>query len=443
MSDQRNSRKRAVANVIKQANQQVALGDIQSATDILLTQIAGKKHKDWKKEYEQLMLRLFELCVERRDTATAKDAIHNYRNMCQHHDPNSLDIVVTHMFNIAERKLDAALRSCQVIEGDGRYFQTSLLDEEDEEAKEGMFGADPFAPETLLLSAVGVDEPPSLYQREQVMPWSQFLFNVYRGLLDALQRNIKLERVYHNAAQRLFKVCIKYKRSSDLHRLTDLLRNHFTKMGEYMARQAGGRGGEVEWSMTTLNLQLESRLYLLEAFCSTGASRDAVRVIPQVAEIIRLSEGDLPSRSQARRFLDCAAKVYLENGNYLLHACCLIELQSLCASTSTIDHSSLPDYALRENAYWSVSVAKTLEGGRKLLPTSELPALILVACLAIPTTGATLFGGASTTDEAAQQQLKTQATSYLLGLRFSQPSREVVLSHLMETGLVSSAPEFA
>ena len=64
--------------------EQVRLGHVRTAIDILLAQIVGKKHRDWTKEYENIMILLFDLCVELRDANTAKDAIHNYRNMCQH-----------------------------------------------------------------------------------------------------------------------------------------------------------------------------------------------------------------------------------------------------------------------------------------------------------------------------------------------------------------------
>lgn len=46
--------------------------------------IAGTKRRGvWTKIYESLMKRHLELCVDLKDHITAKDGLHQYRNLCQ------------------------------------------------------------------------------------------------------------------------------------------------------------------------------------------------------------------------------------------------------------------------------------------------------------------------------------------------------------------------
>lgn len=44
---------------------------------------AKKKGIVWTKQYEQLMKRHLELCVDLKDHRMAKDGLHQYRNLCQ------------------------------------------------------------------------------------------------------------------------------------------------------------------------------------------------------------------------------------------------------------------------------------------------------------------------------------------------------------------------
>lgn len=45
--------------------------------------VSGAKRKQWQKVYEPIMKKHLELCVELKDHRTAKDGLHQYRNMCQ------------------------------------------------------------------------------------------------------------------------------------------------------------------------------------------------------------------------------------------------------------------------------------------------------------------------------------------------------------------------
>ena len=52
----------------------------------MLHNVIGAKRKggqQWTKTYEQVMKRHLELCVDLKDHRTAKDGLHQYRNLCQ------------------------------------------------------------------------------------------------------------------------------------------------------------------------------------------------------------------------------------------------------------------------------------------------------------------------------------------------------------------------
>lgn len=52
----------------------------------MLHNVIGAKRKggqQWTKIYEQVMKRHLELCVDLKDHRTAKDGLHQYRNLCQ------------------------------------------------------------------------------------------------------------------------------------------------------------------------------------------------------------------------------------------------------------------------------------------------------------------------------------------------------------------------
>ena len=74
-----------------------------------LHQVIGVKRKGaWTKTYEALMKRHIELCVDLKDHHVAKDGLHQYRNLCQTVDPNSLETVIVYLMELSEAQATAA-----------------------------------------------------------------------------------------------------------------------------------------------------------------------------------------------------------------------------------------------------------------------------------------------------------------------------------------------
>jgi hypothetical protein len=55
----------------------------QFALEQLHNIISSSKRKQWQKVYESIMKKHLELCVDLKDHRTAKDGLHQYRNMVQ------------------------------------------------------------------------------------------------------------------------------------------------------------------------------------------------------------------------------------------------------------------------------------------------------------------------------------------------------------------------
>ena len=67
-------------NVLKRVNE---LMDKKFALEQLHNIFGGAKKVKWQKHFEPIMKRHLELCVDLKDHHTAKDGLHQYRNMVQ------------------------------------------------------------------------------------------------------------------------------------------------------------------------------------------------------------------------------------------------------------------------------------------------------------------------------------------------------------------------
>ncbi len=102
-------------NVLKRVNELIQNSSGKSAErekrlglEQLHALFANSKRKQWQKVYEPIMKRHLELCVDLRDNRLAKDGLHQYRNMSLNADPNSLEVVILHLIDLAEKRAAVA-----------------------------------------------------------------------------------------------------------------------------------------------------------------------------------------------------------------------------------------------------------------------------------------------------------------------------------------------
>jgi len=198
------------------------VGQHATALNLLHEAVVGKKRMQWVPAHEKLMLRLVELCVELKKPKLSREALHAYKTIC-HNTMNtnmppqlqSLEIVVRHLLNLAEAKLEQSQVKADKI----------VSDLEDLDAIE--------TPESIMMSSVTADDTKDRTDRQEVSPWLRFLWETYRGTLEVVRYNTKLEALYQTTAQQAFQFCLKYQRKSEFRRLCEILRTHFLNLAKY------------------------------------------------------------------------------------------------------------------------------------------------------------------------------------------------------------------
>lgn len=252
-------------NALKRADELENVGQKLSALQQLHDVVTGKRHRTWSKTYEEIMFRLLDLCVEMKKRNHAKEALMQYRNMCQQVNINSLEEVIKYFLNRATEKAEEARQASEVREAAARthscrslpcrrhrctpatplraapadwrhrhhLLQAKTLDtveDLEEDAK----------PEDLMLSYVSGDKSKDRTDRELVTPWFRFLWESYRSVLEILRTNPKLEALYAMTACRAFGFCLTYKRNAEFRRLCDILRQHLANINKCAAHLALG-----------------------------------------------------------------------------------------------------------------------------------------------------------------------------------------------------------
>lgn len=268
------------------------------------------RRRQWSKTYEGIMMRLMELSVQLRKPAMVKEALHKYRAMCMQSNVASLDDVVRALVAISEKNTEAARKSVseQIIEG---------ADDLEEGAME--------TPETLILEAAGNALTRERVDRQHVVPWMRFLWEVYRVVLDIVKTHNKLETCYHEMATRAFAFCVKYKRYMEFRRLCDMLRQHLNQLITYP------RNSPNDVKITdndTLQKFLETRFTQLSSAVTLEHWQEAYRTIEDIHMII--SMGKTKTRPQHMSiYYDKIMQVFWVSGNYLYHAHALYKLYTL------------------------------------------------------------------------------------------------------------------
>eukprot|EP00798_Chlamydomonas_sp_ICE-L_P024015 gene24015-9590_t len=188
-------------NALKRADELENVGQRQSALQALHDIITNKRHRTWSKTYESIMMKHIDLVVEMKKRNYAKEALMQYRNMCQLVNINSLEEVIKYFLKTASEKAEEAQSKATAV----------TIDVEDLE--------EDASPEDLMLSYVSAEKGKDRTDRELVTPWFRFLWEAYRSVLEILRTNPKLEPLYAMVANKAFAFCLQYKRTAEFRRL--------------------------------------------------------------------------------------------------------------------------------------------------------------------------------------------------------------------------------
>jgi hypothetical protein len=110
-------------NALKRAEELENVGQKAAALQSLRDVITSKRSRaNWSKTYEDIMFKLMDLCVDMKRRNDAKEALMQYRNMCQQVNINSLEEVIKYYLNRATEKAEEARAQAEVrgVGGPGR-----------------------------------------------------------------------------------------------------------------------------------------------------------------------------------------------------------------------------------------------------------------------------------------------------------------------------------
>jgi len=371
---------------------------------VTIANASKRKQSQWSKVYEQVMKRHVELCVDLKDHRAAKDGLHQYRNLCLHVDPNSLEIVILHLMELAENQAILAKQKANK-KALSAAQQISDLDQEE-------------TPESIMLASMTDEGAKDRTDREVFGPWLKFLWEIYRAILELLNRNSKLEKVYHKTCEKAFKFCQDYSRKVEFRRLCSMLRDHLVQLNK-TAGQIPKSRSVWEWSSDSIELHLQTRFSQLEVTTNLELWNEGFRTIEDIHKIMIIGKKTTKPKLMAV-YYEKLTRIFWVSENYLFHAYSWYRFYTL-----TLDYRS-----------------KDLKPEEKSL----LASCVLLSALIIPSikdnaTGGNLIDKISNnlvdsdeTDEVATEKNKQLAT--VLDFQ-ANPTRKALLTDIVNKGILN------
>jgi translation initiation factor 3 subunit A len=428
-------------NALRRAQE---LNDIQqphAALNLLHEILSSRRHKTWSPTYEKIIIFYLDLCLDLGRAREAKDGLHQYRNLSQSQAPGSLEGVIRHLIEKAEKKCRDAKeaadkgeslkpKSTSEEEGAGE----DVADEEDMDLYDGN-------PQSILLSTMSTD--PEKAQRETAMlfPALKFLWEVYRAVLDILKSNSKLERLYHGAAVAALRFCAEYKRRVEFRRLCDMMRMHLGNLTKYggvnvVRFEDGGKNNKVRgwegWTAESIELHLQTRFAQLETSSALRLYTEGFRTVEDIYNILQISRTRRklpgvnippPKAKIMAAYYEKLTNLFWVSENYLFHAFAWYKYYSLCKEYN-----------------------RGMSEDMKKMQASA----VLLAALCIPSNTGDKKKAAkplgrdaiqsTVEDDIAKEKMARMAT--LLGFHTTEPSREAILAEIRSRNIMEDVPEY-
>ncbi|XP_011270507.1 hypothetical protein CAOG_08853, partial [Capsaspora owczarzaki ATCC 30864] len=285
-------------SALTRAQELIDVGKKQVAIEILSDAINNKKNA-WSKTLDEIMIKLIDLCVETRKSKQIKDALYVYKQVCQHINLASLEVIVRHFLTLAVSEAEKAREKSA--------SSAQLADIEDLEAAE--------TPESLMLSLVSGEGTKDRTDRELLAPWLRFLWDAYRTVLDILRNNAKLEGLYAHTARHAFLFCIKYARKTEFRRTCQLLRDHLDFIQKYSHVLHAVNLTQPE----SHQLHLELRFDQLNTAMQLELWQEAFKAIEDIHSLIGLSKR-APKPQVKALYYQRLTQVFWKSENLLFHA---------------------------------------------------------------------------------------------------------------------------
>ena len=233
-------------NALRRAEELISISQPIAALALLHEVLSSRRHKTWSPTYEKIIICYLDLCLQLNRAREAKDGLHQYRNLSQSQAPGSLEAVIRHLIECAEKRCraakeaadrgeDVAVDAAGAAAAGGTTTEESAVTDVDDDADDADFYASTASgtPQSILLSTMSTDPEKAQRDTAVLLPALKFLWEVYRAVLDILKSNSKLERLYHGVAVAALRFCGEYKRRVEFRRLCDMMRMHLGNLQKY------------------------------------------------------------------------------------------------------------------------------------------------------------------------------------------------------------------
>mmetsp|Transcript_15804 Transcript_15804/g.34208 ORF Transcript_15804/g.34208 Transcript_15804/m.34208 type:complete len:1013 (-) Transcript_15804:77-3115(-) len=427
-------------NALRRATELNAIAQPQAALSMLHEVLSSRRHKTWSPTYEKIIIFYLDLCLDLGRAREAKDGLHQYRNLSQSQAPGSLEGVIRHLIEKAEKKCADARDAAEK----GEMPKPAAVTDADTEAKADDDDIDLYDgnPQSILLSTMSTD--PEKAQRETAIlfPALKFLWEVYRAVLDILKSNSKLERLYHAAAVSALRFCAEYKRRVEFRRLCDMMRMHLGNLQKYggvnvVKFEDGGKNNKVRgwegWTAESIELHLQTRFAQLETASTLRLYTEGFRTVEDIYNILQISRTRRklpgvnippPKAKIMAAYYEKLTNLFWVSENYLFHAFAWYKYYSLCKEFN--------------------------RGMSEDMKTKQASA-VLLAALCIPTSTSEKGKGGSQAlgrdaiqstveDDIAKEKMARMAT--LLGFHTTEPSREAILAEIRSRNIMEDVPDY-
>jgi len=400
-------------NAVGRADQLILVGQKERALQALYDLITDNSNRKrvWSKAYESIMIKLLELCVELRRASMIKEALHKYRALCAQAGAQSLEDVSRKLIDLAEAKTEEARK----LVADS----FSLVTDAEDLDSIGMETA-----ETLLMEAAGKELSKDRVDRQQVVPWMRFMWEIYRTVLDIVKSSARLEVCYHDVAVKAFTFCTKYSRFLEFRRLCDMLRQHLAMLLK-APKSSRNSANDIQLSAPeTMQRFLDMRFLQLDTAVALANWGEAQRTIDDIHLLITLSK-KTPRAQTMAKYYELLTEVFWVNKNVLFHACALSKLHNL---------------QVKQNKNLSEEDAALL-ATKLLLSVLIIPAFDSQIALLSERGEMTLGSGGVLVGAGEENSGRLKRTAALLGYTSGPPQRSQLLEELVSRDVPSICME--